>query len=76
MRGDYMPRLTIEAHNEMTLIELVQAVEDGFTDVGEHASGVELRDIEGMAITIWQDLRQDENYDAEYNFTHRERIDK
>ena len=70
-----MPLLTIEAHNEMTLIELVMAVEDGFTDSGEHVSSVEMRDIEMMAITIWQDLRQDENYDAEYNFSHRVRID-
>ena len=55
-------QIGIEVHNEMTLIEIIQAVEDGFTD-----GGVELpldeevcrHDIEAMAIHMWKDMYGD-----------------
>mgnify|MGYP003151910223 CR=1 FL=1 len=66
----------IEAHSDMTLIELIQAVEDGITDSGEQVADEEMRNIESMAIHIWQDLRQDEHWnDNDFEFSHRERVD-
>ena len=55
-------QIGIEAHNDMTLIQIIQAVEDGFTD-----GGVEIpldeevcrHDIEAMAIQIWNDMYGD-----------------
>ena len=71
-----MTRVMIEAHSDMTLIELIQAVEDGITDSGEQVSDEEMRNIESMAIHIWQDLRQDEHWnDNDFEFSHRERVD-
>ena len=71
-----MTRVMIEAHSDMTLIELIQAVEDGITDSGEQVVDEEVRNIESMAIHIWQDLRRDEHWNySDYVFSHRERVD-
>jgi len=71
-----MPRLKMEVHSDMTLIELIQAVEDGLTDSGEHVEDENICNIEGMAIHIWQDLRQDEHWNGnDFAFSGRERVD-
>ena len=70
-------QIGIEVHNEMTLIEIIQAVEDGFTD-----GGVELpldeevcrHEIEAMAIHIWKDMYSDFD-DEMYKHMARRRID-
>ena len=69
-------QLGIEAHNDMTLIEIIQAVEDGFTDKGiDLVEDIECRhEIEAMAIHIWKDMYSD--FDAEmYKHMARRRID-
>ena len=62
-------QIGIEAHNDMTLIQIIQAVEDGFID-----GGVELpldeevcrHDIEAMAIQIWKDMYGDYRVEGLY----------
>ena len=70
-------QIGIEAHNDMTLIQIIQAVEDGFTD-----GGVEIpldeevcrHEIEAMAIHIWKDMYSDFD-DERYKHMARRRID-
>jgi len=62
-------QIGIEAHNDMTLIEIIQAVEDGFTDGGVEISLEEevcRHDIEAMAIQIWKDMYGDFEIDGLY----------
>ena len=62
-------QIGIEAHNDMTLIQIIQAVEDGCID-----GGVELpldeevcrHDIEAMAIQIWKDMYGDYRVEGLY----------
>ena len=69
-------QIGIEVHNEMTLIEIIQAVEDGFTD-----GGVEIpldeevcrHDIEAMAIQIWKDMYGDFRIEGLYHVAREDR---
>ena len=75
MGGRYM-QIGIEAHNDMTLIEIIHAVEDGFTDKGiDLVEDIECRhEIEAMAIHIWKDMYSDFD-DEMYKHMARRRID-
>mgnify|MGYP003627962297 CR=1 FL=1 len=52
----------LEINTAMTLIELIQAVEDGFTDRGVDASLLSEHDVEGMALQLWLEMRIEENW--------------
>ena len=52
----------LEINTAMTLIELIQAIEDGFTDRGVDASLLSERDVEGMALQLWLEMRIEENW--------------
>ena len=69
-------QIGIEAHYDMTLIEIIQAVEDGFTDNGvDLIENIECRhEIEAMAIHIWKDMYSDFD-DEMYKHMARRRID-
>ena len=70
-------QIGIEAHNDMTLIQIIQAVEDGFTD-----GGVEIpldeevcrHDIEAMAIHMWKDMYGDFEIEGLRKITRESRI--
>tara|TARA_R100000808_G_scaffold1146_1_gene5360 strand:- start:14939 stop:15202 length:264 start_codon:yes stop_codon:yes gene_type:complete len=75
MGGRYM-QVGIEAHNDMTLIEIIQAVEDGFTDGGVEISLEEevcRHDIEAMAIQIWKDMYGDFRIEGLYHVAREDR---
>ena len=69
-------QIGIEAHNDMTLIEIIQAVEDCFTDGGVEISLDEevcRHDIEAMAIQIWKDMYGDFRIEGLYHVAREDR---